>query len=205
MLHALIGLPPSRRRGLTKRTSHRCPLQIEQLESRTLLSLFTPTQIRRAYGFDQISFAVNGQTYQGDGSGQTIAIVDAYDDPTILRDLKYFDSTFGLPDPAFTKATPQGLPAADAGWAGEIALDVEWAHAMAPRAKILLVEAASDNLSDLLKAVNYARQQTGVVAVSMSWGSDEFYGETSYDGYFSTPSGHLGGSSGLAGASNLTG
>src|SRR5262249_54579450 len=156
------GSAASRRRAF--RTRHRSQLRLEELEPRALLSVFTPTQIRHAYGFDQISFAVNGQTYKGDGSGQTIAIVDAYDDPNILSDLKRFDATFGLADPAFTKATPQGLPAADAGWAGEIALDVEWAHVIAPRAKILLVETASDNLSDLLVGVDYARRQTGVVA-----------------------------------------
>src|SRR5437868_1481472 len=59
----------------------------------------TPTQIRQAYGFDQISF--NGVA--GDGSGTTIAIVDAYDDPKIASDLHQFDLKFGLPDPVFTK------------------------------------------------------------------------------------------------------
>ena len=58
-------------------------------------------------------------------------------------------------------------------WAGEVALDVEWAHAIAPGAHILLVEAASDATSDLLTAIDYARRQTGVVAVSMSWGGDD--------------------------------
>src|SRR4051794_22282028 len=93
----------------------------------------TPTQVRHAYGFDQVSFA-NG-TIPGDGRGTTIAIVDAYDDPTIANDLHQFDVRFGLPDPAFTKVNQSGgttPPAADAGWASEIALDVEWAHAIAP-------------------------------------------------------------------------
>ncbi|HMC63694.1 MAG TPA: S53 family peptidase [Gemmataceae bacterium] len=201
----LIGSALGRHEPSAHRASRQSSLRLEELEPRRLLSVFTPAQIRHAYGFDQITFQASGQTYQGNGSGQTIAIVDAYDDPNILSDLRYFDRTFGLPDPVFTKATPQGMPRADAGWAGEIALDVEWAHAIAPKAKILLVEAKSDNLGDLLAAVDYARAQPGVVAVSMSWGTNEFSGETYYDNHFLPPAGHLGGSSGLPGASNLPG
>ena len=73
------------------------------------------------------------------------------------------------------------LPAADStgGWELEESLDVEWAHAMAPGANILLVEASSASDSDLLAAVSYASQHANVV--SMSWGSGEFSGESSYD------------------------
>src|SRR5262249_11683395 len=181
-----------RRLMLRLTDSRRRRPRLEELESRTLLSVFTPAQLRHAYGFDQITFSVNGHSIVGDGSGQTIAIVDAYDNPNTLADLNYFDQTFGLPDPNFTKATPGGLPKTDAGWAMEIALDVEWAHAMAPGANILLVEAKSASLSDLLSAVDYARSQPGVVAVSMGWGSSEFKSETIYDTYFTTPAGHGG-------------
>jgi hypothetical protein len=142
---------------------------------------YTPAQISHAYGFDQI---------QGNGAGQTIAIVDAYDNPNIFHDLDVFDNTFGLPGPAssvLTKATPEGNPRANANWAGEIALDVEWAHAIAPGAHILLVEAASASLPSLLNAVSYAAAQPGVVAVSMSWGGTEFSSETSFDSQFATP------------------
>jgi len=154
---------------------------------------YTPTQVRHAYGFDSIAF--NSGTIVGDGSGTTIAIVDAYDDPNIANDLKQFDAKFGLPDPVFTKVNQNGgtaYPSADAGWISEIALDVEWAHAIAPRANILLVEASDASFSNLLAAVNFARNATGVVAVSMSWGGGEFAGETSYDSYFTTPAGHGG-------------
>jgi subtilase family serine protease len=154
----------------------------------------TPTEIRHAYGFDQITF--NGGAVTGDGSGTTIAIVDAYDDPNIANDLKKFDSQFKLPDPTFTKVNQSGgstLPTANGGWASEIALDVEWAHAIAPGANILLVEANNSLLTNLFTAVRYAAAQPGVVAVSMSWGGGEFSGETSYDsGTFQTPSGHGG-------------
>jgi hypothetical protein len=153
----------------------------------------TPTQIRHAYGFDRITFD-NG-TVAGDGSGTTIAIVDAYDDPNIAGDLHKFDLAFNLPDPTFKKENQTGgntPPSANGGWVSEIALDVEWAHAVAPGASILLVEANSASFSDLLTAVDTARNTAGVVAVSMSWGGGEFFGETSYDSHFQTPSGHAG-------------
>ena len=129
------------------------------------------------------------------GAGQTIAIVDAYDDPTIATDLQTFDAQFGLPNPTFTKVNQTGgtqYPPTDPNWVIEIALDVEWAHAMAPGANILLVEANSDQLSDLLTAVNYASSQPGVSVVSMSWGCSEFAQETQLDSYFTTPAGHQG-------------
>src|SRR5262249_41968111 len=209
-------------RGQSSRGRKRPRLMLEEWESRALLSasgpggwiaqpnlsiaplanvnplagsagpaVYTPAQIRHAYGFDAIRFA-NG--LPADGSSQTIAIVDAYDDPNVALDLWRFDHTFGVGDPpSFVKAMPQGQPAFNAGWAGEIALDMEWAHAIAPRANLLLVEARSASISDLLVAINYARSQPGVVAVSMSWGGGEFYGEQSLDGYFTTPAGHVGG------------
>ncbi len=156
---------------------------------------YTPTQIKQAYGINQISFTGSSGTVAGNGAGETIAIVDAYDDPNIASDLHQFDLAFGLSDPTLTKVNQNGgssLPSGNTGWATEIALDVEWAHAIAPAANILLVEANSSSLSDLLTAVNYARNASGVVAVSMSWGAGEFSGENSYDSYFTTPSGHNG-------------
>jgi hypothetical protein len=187
----------------------RAKLLLESLEPRTMLtastnpadvichsnlnsfaasgfSVYSPAQIRHAYGFDQVSW---------NGAGQTIAIVDAYDDPTVAADLHKFDQQFGLADPTLTvaKMTSGGRgPAYNSGWATEIALDVEWAHAVAPGANILLVEAVSASLSDLLAAVNYARNQVNVSVVSMSWGAGEFNGEGNYDSYFTTPSGHGG-------------
>jgi subtilase family serine protease len=171
-------------------------LQVEELEARNLLSVFTPAQIRHAYGFDQLSFT-NGRV-RADGSGQTIAIVEAFHDPKIASDLHYFDWIFGLPDPPkFTQVNERGgtaFTSVNPAWALETAMDVEWAHAIAPRANILLVEADSDSFTDLLAAVNFSRYQSGVVVVSMSWGSQEFSYETAYDAYFTTPPGHMGGS-----------
>jgi subtilase family serine protease len=143
---------------------------------------YTPAQIQAYLGLS------------GTGSGQTIAIVDAYDDPNILSDLNNFSGQFGLPrtcgsagaDPAncftFTKAMPQGKPRTNSGWALEIALDVEWAHAVAPKANILLVEAKTNSFSNLLSAIDYAAQ-SGASVISNSWGANEFSGESGYDSH----------------------
>ena len=131
----------------------------------------SPSQIRQAYAFNQVTFS-NG-TVQGDGSGQTIAIVDAYNDPNIVSDLASFDQHFGIPAPPTFKVVAQNgstsLPPTDpAGpgnsWAVETSLDVEWAHALAPGASILLVEANSNSFADLVQtAVPFAAAQPGVL------------------------------------------
>jgi uncharacterized repeat protein (TIGR01451 family) len=154
---------------------------------------FTPAQIKQAYGINLITF--NNGTVVGDGSGTTIAIVDAYREPNIVSDLHQFDLAYGLPDPILSVVNQNGgssLPAANAGWAEEIALDVEWAHAIAPGAKILLVEANSANYNDLFTAVHTAASTPGVVAVSMSFGGGETVDEASFDSFLTTPSGHAG-------------
>jgi subtilase family serine protease len=163
----------------------------EVLEDRQLLSAINPAQLRHAYGVDSIAFKANGQIVPGYGNGQTIAIVGAYHNPYLTAELHAFDATYGLADPVVYQANLAG-GRVDAGWAEEEALDVEWAHTIAPGASILVVEAQSEGLSDLMNAVNYARQQANVSVVSMSWGSGEFRGQTSYDSIFSTPAGHNG-------------
>jgi len=155
---------------------------------------FSPQQISQAYGFNQIYF--NNGTIKGDGTGQTIAIVDAYNQPNIASDLHTFDVTYGLADPPSFRVVNQNgganLPAADQGWGLEISLDVEWAHAMAPGANILLVESNTNSYSDLFTAVNYARYQPGVSVVSMSWGGGEWSSESFFDPDLTTPAGHAG-------------
>lgn len=160
---------------------------------------FDPAQLRTAYGVNLISF--NGTA--GTGAGQTIAIVDAYNDPTILSDANSFSSEFGLQQfnvsggPTLSVLNQNGgtsLPAnASVGtWDIEEALDVEWAHAIAPNANIILYEANSNAYSDLFQAIATARSNPNVSTVSMSWGGGEFSSETGYDSYFTTPSGHQG-------------
>jgi hypothetical protein len=153
---------------------------------------YSPANLAQAYGFSQILFG----SVKGDGSGQTIAIIDSYDDPNIASDLATFDSTLGIPaPPSFMKVNQTGgtsYPSPDSGWGLETSLDVEWAHGMAPGANILLVEANSNSLSDLFAAIDYARNQPGVSVLTMSWGANDFSGEANYDGHFTTPSGHAG-------------
>ena len=159
----------------------------------TTISGYTPAQIKKAYGISSIS--LSGVT--GDGTGQTIAIVDAYSDANIVSDLSVFDKEFSLSAPAsFKQVSVTGsttkLPASDAGWDSEIALDVEWAHAIASKANIVLVDATTDSIKNLMAAVKYASSISTVSVVSMSWGTSEFSGESAYDSYFTTPSGHIG-------------
>ena len=74
------------------------------------------------------------------------------------------------------------IPRADSGWALEISLDVEWVHAIAPGAKILLVEASSNSFTNLMAAEDYAKAHAQYV--SNSWGGSEFSGEATYDSHF---------------------
>jgi subtilase family serine protease len=130
----------------------------------------------------------------GDGTGQTIAIIDAYNDPTIFNDLHTFDQTFGLPDPpnfaVVREHKGSKLPKDNKGWSQEIALDVEWAHAIAPGANIALIEAL--NPSELDSAINYARNLSIVSVISMSLAGNEYKQEALADSLFTTPGGHVG-------------
>ncbi len=167
---------------------------------------YTPNQIRDAYGINNLSL---------DGTGQTIAIVDAYDDPSIFQALDAFDAQFTLTDSGPTLYDQYGpassfltvlnqygqatsLPSTDPNgpgtdnWEVEEALDVEWTHAIAPGAQIILVEANSQSLSDLMASVATAASQPGVSVVSMSWGFPEGQAvfasdEATYDSVFNVP------------------
>jgi subtilase family serine protease len=212
-------LPLYRTRDHGLRHRFRARLRLEELEPRTLLSVFTPVQIRHAYGIDQISLNGPSGAVTGDGSGQTIAIVDAYFAPTIQSDLATFSTQYGLPqldgaggNGTFTQLDLSGGTLSPPGddWTLETALDVEWAHAVAPKANILLVEAASDTQdpvtsepTDLLNAVQTAATTPGVVAVSMSWGITEVPGETAWDSFFTTPGVTFVAASGDSGAGTI--
>ncbi len=128
------------------------------------------------------------------GGHGTIAIIGAYDDASIEADLNDFSNQFGLPacttkNNCFEKHKISKTVKENSGWALETTLDVEWAHAVAPSAKILLVEATTPSGSNLLKAVDYAAGRSDVVAISMSWGGGEFPEETSLDTHFMSKSG----------------
>jgi len=189
----------NRRRGPRLRPA------LDQLDDRVLLSAlsgylpggYTPAQISSAYGVSGISFTSKTRTtIQGDGTGETIALIEMDHDPNLPSDLATFDAKYNLPTPALSVVDQAGTQT-DSGWSLEEAMDVEWAHAIAPGANILVVEAApaysqSQELQNLLNAVNTARNTAGVVAISMSWGFNEMPNESSFDSYFTTPSGHQG-------------
>jgi subtilase family serine protease len=163
------------------------------------VSGLTPADIATAYTLPALS-----------GAG-TIAVVDAYHYPNALADLKTFSK--GDPTLGFVSLTPpceagstkscfnfsqvyasaSGVqtttaPPVNCGWSQEAALDIEWAHAMAPNASIVLVEAQSSSYADLFGAItvaaNIVRAANGSGEVSMSWGGSEFSGELNYDPYF---------------------
>ena len=179
--------------------------QLHRLENRCLLSGstqpqaagYTPAQMTGAHGLNGISFtSPSGATVAGDGSGQTIALIEEYHDPNIQSDLKTFDAKYRLPGASLTQVNHAGNQTNN-GWALEESMDVEYAHAIAPGAHLLVVEAAPANslpqqLQNLMKAENTARNTPGVVAISMSWGYPEMSNDASYDKYFTTPSGHRG-------------
>jgi subtilase family serine protease len=131
----------------------------------------------------------NSYNLPATGGKGTIVIVGAYRDATLASDLAVFNKTFNLPactaaNGCLTVHAMSGTIASNAGWAMETSLDVEWAHAIAPQAKILLVEATTQSGANLLKAVDYAASVKGATAISMSWGGGEFPEETSLDSHF---------------------
>lgn len=152
---------------------------------------YGPAQFLAAYGLTGIA-----------PSDQIIAIVDAYDHPNILSDLNTYSDTFGIPKlrtcvgsiasssvPCFQKVDQNGgqsYPKVNSGWALEIALDVEIAHAICQNCKILLVEAYSSSYLNLMAAVDRAVLM-GATVISNSYGSGEFSGETAYDSHFNHP------------------
>ncbi|MCW2648900.1 MAG: hypothetical protein JWP07_5009 [Pseudonocardiales bacterium] len=132
---------------------------------------YAPAQIRAAYSVDKLT--------QLNGAGTTIAIVDAYQSPTAAHDLSLFSSMFELPTPNLQIVAPDGLTPFDqndpnqVGWAGEITLDIEWAHAIAPAAKLLLVLAKSNNDADILSATRYVVDHNLADVISQSFGEAE--------------------------------
>jgi subtilase family serine protease len=141
---------------------------------------YSPQQIQNAYGLTPILQA--GYT----GAGQTIIIIDSFGSPTIGQDLKAFDAAYGLPDPpSFTVQAPLGTVPFDptnsdqVGWAAETTLDVEWAHAMAPGANIVLLTSpvseteGVQGLPEFLALEKYALKHKLGKIISQSWGATE--------------------------------
>ncbi|MFB7498885.1 peptidase S8 [Streptomyces sp. NPDC056161] len=149
---------------------------------------YGPSDLQSAYGLTSAAAS--------NGAGETIAIVDAYDDPNAEADLAKYRSNYGLTacttaNGCFKKVSQTGsttsLPSADAGWAEEISLDLDMASAICPNCKILLVEATTPTMANLGTAVNRA-VTLGAKYVSNSYGGGESSADTSYDSsYFNHP------------------
>jgi subtilase family serine protease len=153
-----------------------------------------PNVTPSGYGPSDLRSAYNLTTTGS--STQTVAIVDAYDDPNAEKDLATYRSTFGLPacssaSGCFTKVSQTGsktsLPRANGGWAQEISLDLDMVSAICPGCHILLVEASSSSLTNLGTAVNEAAR-LGATAISNSYGGSESSSDIGYDSkYYSHP------------------
>jgi subtilase family serine protease len=132
-----------------------------------------PFEMRHAYQVDSLIAA------GFDGTGQTIVIVDAFQNPALVSQVAFFNNFYQLPATQLTQVAPDGLTPFDktdnnmVGWAEEISLDVEWAHAIAPGAKIVLVLAKSNNDADIASALNYAVNNNLGNVISMSFGENE--------------------------------
>ncbi|MBX7548621.1 S53 family peptidase [Streptomyces sp. tea 10] len=158
---------------------------------------YMPSDLRSAYNLGGTS-----------GSGRTVAIVDAMDDPHAESDLAAYRSAYGLPscttaNGCFRKVNQSGqaapLPSGDYGWAEEISLDLDMVSATCPGCHILLVEAKSTNVPDLMKAEDTAAATSGVVSVSNSWGGSEDNTVSSVDSHLDHPGVAITASSGDSG------
>ncbi|NUQ20113.1 MAG: peptidase S8 [Gemmatimonadaceae bacterium] len=150
----------------------------------TTPSGYGPADLTSAY-----SIAANS------GAGQTIAIVDAYDDPNAENDVNVYRSQYGLPacttaNGCFKKINQSGgtsYPKANGSWAQEISLDLDMASAICPNCHILLVEASSNSFANLSAAVDQAAKTPGVVAISNSYGGSEYSSETTDEAHYNHP------------------
>jgi subtilase family serine protease len=155
-------------------TSSAAPVEPCETNSFDSIVCYAPKAVRAAYGLNNL---INSGL---DGTRQTIVILNAFGSPSALDDLKGFDARFGLPDPpSFNVVKMAGTPDFNPGdfqminWALETSLDVQWAHAIAPNANIVLVEAASNSASDLLAGLNYAIDRRLGNVISLSFGVSE--------------------------------
>jgi subtilase family serine protease len=146
---------------------------------------YFPADLQSAYGLESASAT--------GGEGQTVAIVDAYNDPNAATDLNRYRSQFKLPPceaGCFAKVNQKGeegnYPNANTSWSEEISLDLDMVSAICPKCRILLVEASSASMANLGTSVNEA-VGLGANAVSNSYGGSEFSGETTYDVDYAHP------------------
>jgi subtilase family serine protease len=140
---------------------------------RSVGQCYDPYEMRHAYQTDSLIAAGY------DGTGHTIVIVDAFQNPNLVSQVAHFDAFYGLPAISLTQYAPDGLTpfvTGDpnmTGWAEEISLDVEYAHGIAPGARIALVLAKSNSDADIVSALKYAVDHNLGDVISMSFGGNE--------------------------------
>ncbi|HVM71143.1 MAG TPA: S53 family peptidase [Anaerolineales bacterium] len=187
-----------------------CPLTTEPGTVRCNAEVVTDAAGQPMVAADLLTGSYGPQAFRGaygvSGSSattRTVAIVDAYDDPTVLSDLDTYSNYFGIPtlnhcpvstgtaaSPCIQKSDENGgtnYPPSDSGWSEEIALDVEVVHAVCQNCNILLIEAASNYDSDLITAADQQAFLMGANVVSNSWGGSEGLFETGYDSTYNHP------------------
>ena len=150
-------------------------------DQQVLFSCQLPTATLRCYGPDQIRNAYDIQPLLDKGvtgKGRTIVIVDAFNPPNVQAELDTFTTTWHLPKARLRVVNPYGAGYDESdpnqqGWAGEIALDTQWAHVVAPDAKIVLVTAKTNDDADIQDAIDYAVDHHLGDVVSQSFGEDE--------------------------------
>ena len=142
---------------------------------------YTPSQLQTAYGLNLLT----GSNSTKLGYGQKICVVIAYHYRNLQNDLNVFSQRFNLPSTTL-HITTLGTQS-NSGWAMECCLDVQMIHSIAPYATIYVIEAASSSLTDMRSAVQYANN-LGVNIISMSWGSNEYSSQSSFDSVFSNSS-----------------
>ncbi len=138
-----------------------------QTQQTAVGACYDPYQMRHAYGVD--SLIANGY----DGTGKTIVILDAFNDPFLQSNFDTFNAMYGLPNQTITQVYPDGVPAYDPGWSQEMQLDVDWSHAIAPGAKIVIVHAIDNSDAGLISGLNYAVNNNLGDVISMSFGESD--------------------------------
>jgi subtilase family serine protease len=176
--------------GMTAATA--APTQIPFGTSVYVQGVSTPASIACMYGYTKFVSNCNPQQVTANvtpnAKAKAIAVVDAYGYPNALTDLQAFSTAFNLPAPKLNVIYATGKQPAPSpnNWEVETALDLQWTHAMAPSAKLILVQAASSSSPDMLFAIAAATkavQAAGGGVVSMSFGGGDF-ASTQYDSYF---------------------
>jgi subtilase family serine protease len=188
--------------------------QVNVAATASSYTFYTPAQIKSLYGFSSLT---NDTKFAYQGSGQTIAVIGAYHNPTITNDVNTFSSQFGLPTCTSVSTTSTMIssgkyytkptlgnpcsfqiiyanssgnpvtttPVVNSGWAVETSMDVQWAHAIAPKANIVLIEATDSSVNALLGAISLANK-IGANVVTMSFGANEGSWISSIDTVFDT-------------------